>query len=81
MYTDARNKPSGSKAKLETPVFSFSGGGKCLSFYYHMHGSTMGKLNVYVGSKLVWTRSGDQGDVWRQASLALPVSSGTHKVK
>ena len=42
---------------------------KCLSFSYHMYGSTMGTLNVYVGQRKVFTKSGDQGNQWNQATV------------
>ncbi|KAK3739889.1 hypothetical protein QZH41_007732 [Actinostola sp. cb2023] len=79
MYTDARGRAQGSKAKMETRSFSFKGS-KCLSFYYHMHGNDMGTLSVYVGRKRVWTMSGDQGDQWLSADFKIPISTGSHKV-
>ncbi|XP_077978860.1 MAM and LDL-receptor class A domain-containing protein 1-like [Glandiceps talaboti] len=56
---------------------------KCLRFWYHMHGSNIGTLNVYqrdiaeIFVSPVWTRSGDQGEVWRRGSVPLlPKTSG-----
>jgi len=42
-----------------------------------MHGSNIGTLNFYVKTKPAlgnptWTRTGDQGDQWNQAVIALP---------
>jgi hypothetical protein len=45
--------------------------GMCLRFWYHMFGAHVNTLNVYQqtpsGNKsLIWTRSGTQGNVWKQ---------------
>lgn len=51
----------------------------CLSFYYHMHGSNIGALNVYTmaqNQKLsapVWKRSIDQGYQWKQAKVTIAI--------
>ncbi|XP_078483559.1 MAM and LDL-receptor class A domain-containing protein 1-like isoform X2 [Ciona intestinalis] len=48
---------------------------KCLVFYYHMYGSTMGTMNVYIkyGSTLptkpIWTNSGDAGNAWIYSAI------------
>ena len=36
-----------------------------------MYGSTMGTLNVYVGQKKVFTKSGDQGNQWKKATVDI----------
>ena len=60
-----------------------SGSQHCLQFYYHMHGSGIGTLNVYgipqnslsqLGAPL-WTRSHDQGNHWRKAAVTISVTS------
>lgn len=51
----------------------------CLSFYYHMHGSNIGALNVYTmaqnqkPSAPVWKRSIDQGYQWKQAKVTIAI--------
>ena len=50
--------------------------GRCLSFWYHMYGSSIGTLNVYIVDKdnkstLVWSKSGDQGNHWNETKLML----------
>ncbi|XP_033638977.1 MAM and LDL-receptor class A domain-containing protein 1-like [Asterias rubens] len=51
--------------------------GRCLTFWYHMYGSTVNALNVYVQSakasslSQVWTRSGSQGNYWRMGEASL----------
>ena len=60
----------GQNAKLVRSGLSFSTK-KRLSFYYHMYGASMGTLNVYVGRKKVFTKSGDQGNKWHQATVDI----------
>ena len=47
----------------------------CVQFWYHMHGSDIGKLNIYLKTNqsetLVWSLSGDQGNRWRFGQTAL----------
>ena len=45
--------------------------GICLRFWYHMFGAHVNTLNVYKqtpnGARtLIWTRSGTQGNIWKQ---------------
>ncbi|KAH3880088.1 MAM and LDL-receptor class A domain-containing protein 1-like [Dreissena polymorpha] len=41
----------------------------CVQFWYHMYGADIGSLNIYIATgsqlpgKLLWTVSGNQGDV------------------
>lgn len=58
---------------------------RCLTFWYSMHGTSMGTLNV--GMKLangqlvtVWTLSGDQGSVWRYGRVPLNKPGVYYKV-
>jgi hypothetical protein len=48
----------------------------CVSFYYFMHGETMGTLRVFseTSSKninTIWELSGDQGQFWQKISLTV----------
>ncbi|XP_048583019.1 MAM and LDL-receptor class A domain-containing protein 1 isoform X2 [Nematostella vectensis] len=64
-----------SKARLNSP--NLPANVTCMQFYYHMRGSTIGQLNVYVkyfGSSdenLVWSLKGQQGSTWKKASFGL----------
>ena len=60
--TSSPRRP-GDKAKL---VFSIPNNGKmsCLSFYYHMYGTSVGTLNVYNGNSKVFNVSGQQSNDW-----------------
>ena len=48
-----------------------SGCSRCLRFSYHMYGLAVGKLNVYQGSKKVWSLSGNKGDDWNRVLLDI----------
>ena len=72
-------RKQGDKAVLVKGGLSFSTK-KCLSFYYHMYGATMGTLNVFVGQKKIFTMSGDQGNQWKQAKVDITVDPGASEV-
>ena len=54
-------------------------GSSCLSFYYHMYGSSMGSLKVRVGGQQVFSKSGNQGNQWHSYQSRLP-GSGNKEV-
>ncbi|CAH3182981.1 unnamed protein product, partial [Porites lobata] len=56
----------GDNAKLQVSVPG-NGAAACLDFYYHMHGDTIGTLNVYSGNELVFNVSGNQSNSWIRA--------------
>lgn len=48
----------------------------CFSFWYFMHGSSVGSLNVSyemngLPGRQVWTLSGEQGSQWKQAAVDI----------
>ena len=59
-------------AQLLSPLIR---GPKCLRFYYYMHGSDIGNLDVLLWPReqqdnyLMWRKSGEQGDEWMKASV------------
>ncbi|KAL8608892.1 hypothetical protein ACOMHN_065230 [Nucella lapillus] len=79
MYTEASNPHHpGQKAGLISP--QTSGGPHCLTFWYHMYGSQMGRLNVYtrMGNTRgtpVWSLSSSQGNRWRVHQISLNPAS------
>lgn len=93
MFTEssAPRRP-GDKARLLSPQYPATNG-QCLTFWYHMYGSSIGTLNVYTSSfnKLspaLFTISGDQGNQWRKAQMTIQVQeqykvrkSGLHLTK
>ena len=64
-----------SKGWLSSLTHSVRSGSKSMTFYYHMHGATMGtlRLDAYAGGKwkTLWSKSGQQqkkqGDTFTQA--------------
>ena len=76
MYIESSTpRRRGQKARLIGAHFP-QVSGKCLQFFYHMHGIGMGALNVYFkkhGSlgRPVWTRSGNQDTEWLPGEINL----------
>ncbi|XP_077864896.1 meprin A subunit beta-like [Saccoglossus kowalevskii] len=76
IYIESSNTSNGNKARIVSPSFSATNG-SCLTFYYHMYGSHMGTLNMYIyndgdvmGSP-VWSTSGDKGNQWNSLMVYL----------
>lgn len=84
MYTEVSSGITGARAKLISPVLPATS--KCVSFYYHMFGSDIGTLNVYIKRNdtrslvKVWTLSRQQGDEWLQGQVPLNIT-GNETVK
>ena len=55
----------------------------CIQFWYHMYGSDIGHLSIYLKTNLsetiVWTLSGNQGDQWKFGQTAL-ISRDAYRV-
>ena len=60
----------GDNAKLAVSVPG-NGGLACLTFYYHMYGSTIGSLIVFSGNTAVFSASGNQGNYWKKATRTI----------
>ncbi|XP_071956925.1 MAM and LDL-receptor class A domain-containing protein 1-like [Antedon mediterranea] len=76
LYTEANDAASKDVARILSANVSPSSNGMCLNFWYHMHGSDIGTLNVYIQTGVnigspVWTRSGTQGDQWLTESIPV----------
>ena len=75
----------GDKAVLTSMQFdSTTGSGRCLSFWYHMYGASIGKFNVFVktivgtsvtGTRLLWQLRGNQGNQWSQGRIPLRIGT------
>ncbi|XP_074619287.1 uncharacterized protein LOC141878299 isoform X2 [Acropora palmata] len=66
----------GDKAKLLlSPPSSIIGKFSCLKFYYHMYGATINRLNVFNGNSTVFTKSGQQGNMWMYAEVTVFVQN------
>ena len=85
VFTETSGVPMGEKARLLSRTFP-STSGRCLSFWYHMYGSGMGELNVYIkpqtgAMKKVWSVSGDQGDEWKMKQVTLTSNASDYQVR
>jgi hypothetical protein len=74
MYLKSKVRPNGNKAAILSQNFNISQEA-CFTFWYHMYGSTVGSLNVYIevdGLKNnTWNVTGDQGDTWHRTALNI----------
>jgi hypothetical protein len=81
MYIETSgSRHAGDKAHLKSPAVSTDPSTKCLRFWYHMYGATIGQLNVYLraGAGLgpaIWTRRGTQGNKWIQGQVVINKTS------
>ncbi|XP_060582609.1 MAM and LDL-receptor class A domain-containing protein 1-like isoform X2 [Ruditapes philippinarum] len=67
-------------ARITTPQFSNSQGSSCFTFWYHMYGTNVGNLTVYLQDgpqkKMVFQRKSNQVNLWIHSALTLrPISS------
>ena len=73
-------RKQGDNARLISKSYTAVKGGQCFQFWYHMYGQDIGTLNVYIqtGQNVgipVWTRSGNRGNIWKVAQVAITTSS------
>ena len=74
MYIEASSWSTGNNAKLQLAVPRGESSASCLTFFYHMYGSSMGTLNVFNGNSRIFTKSGNQGDYWKKVTRTLQLS-------
>ncbi|XP_067035083.1 chymotrypsinogen B-like [Acropora muricata] len=58
----------------DSAILTFTGSnssGLCFSFYYHMYGNTTNTLNIYSRGQKVWSKSGNQGNVWKRDNFSI----------
>ncbi|XP_071839703.1 MAM and LDL-receptor class A domain-containing protein 2-like [Apostichopus japonicus] len=76
MYIDTSSLDTGAigvdnneKAHLQSSIYQHSGSACTLSLWYHMEGSTVGTLNIFLRTEdentLLFTQSGSQGNQWQ----------------
>jgi len=74
IFIEASQKKPGDQARLLSDEIE-PNENVCVQFWYHMHGSEIGKLSIYLKTNqsetLVWRLSGDQGNRWRFGQTAL----------
>ncbi|XP_035694375.1 MAM and LDL-receptor class A domain-containing protein 2-like [Branchiostoma floridae] len=85
MYTRANYGSPGATASLTLPIVR-PGGQYCLRWFYHMYGSDMGTMNVYMSQPLypdmlVWNISGNQGNRWLPASIHISTNASLFQVR
>jgi hypothetical protein len=73
-------------AILESPDINFDDGiNDKINFYYHMYGSTMGNLffeeNTGGSWNILWSKSGNHGDIWFNEEISLSSLIGTGKLR
>ena len=74
IYIETSSTAANSTYRIISPTITSTP--KCLRFWYHMNGRDINALNVYLksGSNLgtpVWTKQGEQGNVWHEASVDI----------
>ena len=80
MYMEASSPHQrGDEAKLYSPPLKFFGI-MCLEFYYYISGATTGSLTVTINETVVFSASGDKGDIWHKASINISSTVGFHWV-
>ena len=82
----SRPGSTGHKAFLMSPMFDTSrADGECFTFWYHMFGSGIGTLQIYVdsaiaGKKLLWSLAGDKGNRWYKGQMNVGATNGSYQV-
>ena len=71
MYIEASPQSAGDNAKLQRAVPGTMGNSTCLTFLFHMYGRDMGTLNVFSGDTMIFTASGDHGNLWIRATRTV----------
>lgn len=81
MYIEGSTRNIHDKARLISPTYTKETNDTCLEFYYHMYGSGIGQLKVYVmkvndtwdlkDENAVFVEEGNQGDEWWRGFVDL----------
>ena len=80
MYIEASSpRKPGEIAKLVVTVPN-NGNQSCLTFYYHMYGTSTGTLNVYSGNIKAFSATGNQGDNWLMIEVNLHLDGAVSKI-
>ncbi|XP_035247385.1 MAM domain-containing protein 2-like [Anguilla anguilla] len=75
MYLEASPMLAGQNARLASGDLRGSRSPQCLHFHYHMFGSGIGRLNVYLRQEghdqeeVLWSRHGEQSISWLRAEV------------
>lgn len=71
-------RKQGDYAVLRSSPQKFSGK-MCLSFFYHMYGSTIGSLTMSVNGVVLFSKAGNQGNKWIEEKITIS-DCGIHPV-
>ncbi|XP_074544676.1 MAM and LDL-receptor class A domain-containing protein 1 [Halichoeres trimaculatus] len=82
LYVDSSVGEWGYTSFLVSDVFQPTTRGHCLTFWYHMYGSHVGTLRVYINDRnmhiggneegsLKWIEAGNKGDKWIEARVSI----------
>ncbi|XP_055359914.1 MAM and LDL-receptor class A domain-containing protein 2 isoform X2 [Betta splendens] len=82
LYVDSSVGEWGDMSFLVSDVFQPSARWHCLKFWYHMYGSHVGTLRVYINDRqmhtdgneegiLKWTETESKGDSWQEARVSI----------
>ncbi|RNA19406.1 MAM and LDL-receptor class A domain-containing 2-like, partial [Brachionus plicatilis] len=80
-YMKSSGVQQGQKARLVSSTFLPTSSGNCeVRIFYHMFGSTMGSLNIYLrtsigNEKILFTRNRESGNYWERADIKILSSS------
>jgi len=88
VYVESSGNGTGYPTKtaiLNGPTITMSGNER-IEFQYHMYGASMGTLELQAvaaggGVTTLWSRSGDQGNSWFQATVDLSSLSGDQQLR
>lgn len=75
-------------ARLVSPTVTSPDADLCMSFWYHMFGSHIGKLHIKQRKQtedgpadiLLWAVSGHQGNRWREGRVFVPRNNNPYQV-
>ncbi len=71
-YMEASGRQHGDNVRIISPTMQ---GPKCMSMMYHMYGSTMGSLIIYMRTNsnetVQWIKSGNHPDRWLKAAVFM----------
>ena len=68
--TSSPRRPGDNAYLISQPFDPTASGGRCLKFWHHMYGSSIGTLNIYIYTGnfstmyLLWQRKGNKGSSW-----------------
>ena len=78
--TSSPRQPGDNAYLLSQPFDPTASSGRCLKFWHHMNGASIGNLSVYIytgnfsAMTLLWKRQGNKGNKWILGQT--PIRSG-----